>query len=358
METRSAWGRLRPQALRVAQCFACSRIYPSEDNLNFRTFNGTDFQTSEVGLGCWQLGGADWGDVSDAQAHDILTAAVESGVNFFDTADVYGAGRSEELIGKFLKETKAEIFVATKLGRLNLYPDKYTEATIRAATEASLQRLQVESLDLTQLHCIPTEVLRQGEVFEWLRKLKQEGKIKSFGASVESMEEAQVCLQQDGLSSLQIIFNVFRQKPIATIFDEAKQKSVALIVRLPLASGLLSGKLTKAASFPANDHRNYNRDGQFFNVGETFAGLPFEKGIELTEELRAFVPEGMAMAQWAMRWILDFDAVTVVIPGATKISQVQSNASSSALPPLDGELHEKLSAFYAEKVAANIRGPY
>lgn len=326
--------------------------------MNFRKFNGTTFQTSEIGLGCWQLGGADWGDVSDKQAFDILAQAVECGVDFFDTADVYGNGRSEELIGRFLKQSGRQVFVATKLGRLGLYPDNYTEATIRAATEASLRRLQVESLDLTQLHCIPTEVMRQGDVFEWLRKLQQEGKIKHFGASVETMEEAQICLQQDGLSSLQIIFNLFRQKPIDTIFDEAKQKQVALIVRLPLASGLLSGKLTKGSTFAATDHRHYNRDGQFFNVGETFAGLEYEEGIDLVEQLRPLVPEGMTMAQWAMRWILDFEAVTVVIPGATKVEQVADNAAVSGLLPLSHGMHEQLRAFYAVNVAEKIRGPY
>ncbi|HMZ20112.1 MAG TPA: aldo/keto reductase, partial [Blastocatellia bacterium] len=186
--------------------------------MNHRKFNHTDFSCAEIGLGCWQLGGGDWGEVSDEQAFDILAQAVDLGVNFFDTADVYGGGRSETLIGRFLKSTPAEVFVATKLGRLGIYPDKYTEATVRAATEESLRRLQTEALDLTQLHCIPTEVMRQGEVFDWLRTLKQEGKIKSFGASVESMEEALICLEQDGLSSLQIIFNVFRQKPIAELF--------------------------------------------------------------------------------------------------------------------------------------------
>ncbi len=324
--------------------------------MNFRKFNGTDFLTSEIGQGCWQLGGGDWGDVSDQQAFSILAQAVESGVNFFDTADVYGNGRSEELIGRFCQETGQQVFVATKLGRLNF--DEYTEAEIRAATEASLQRLQVEALDLTQLHCIPTAVLRQGDVFEWLRKLQQEGKIKRFGASVESMEEAQLCLQQDGLRALQIIFNLFRQKPIETIFEEAKQKSVALIVRLPLASGLLSGKLTRESTFAASDHRNYNRDGQFFNVGETFAGLEFEQGIDLVEQLRPLVPEGLTMAQWAMRWILDFAAVTVVIPGATKVEQVRANAAVTDLPPLSKTAHEQLQAFYAVNVAEKIRGPY
>lgn len=324
----------------------------------YRKFNHTDFACSEVGLGCWQLGGSDWGDVSDKQAFEILTKALECGVNFFDTADVYGDGRSETLIGEFLKSSKADVFVATKLGRRQIYPDKYTEATIRAATEESLSRLQLDALDLTQLHCIPTEIMRQGEVFEWLRKLKAEGKIKSFGASVESMDEALICLNQEGLSSLQIIFNVFRQKPITELFEAAKAKSVALIVRLPLASGLLGGKLTKQSLFPENDHRRYNRDGQFFNVGETFAGLPFELGVDLADELRQFVPEGMTMAEWAMRWILDFDAVTVVIPGATKLQQVTDNASASELPPLGEELHHQLHAFYLQKVAQHIRGPY
>lgn len=326
--------------------------------MNHRKFNHTDFACSEIGLGCWQLGGGDWGEVSDEQAFDILAQAVDSGVNFLDTADVYGGGRSETLIGRFLKSTSAEVFVATKLGRLGIYPDNYTEVTVRAATEESLRRLQTDALDLTQLHCIPTEVLRQGEVFDWLRALKQEGKIKSFGTSVESMEEALICLEQDGLSSLQIIFNVFRQKPIAELFDAAKAKSVALIVRLPLASGLLGGKLTKESSFAAGDHRNYNRDGQAFNVGETFAGLPFETGVELADELRQFVPEGLTMAQWAMRWILDYDAVTVVIPGATKPQQVADNIAASNLPPLGEDLHRRLQAFYQDKVAPHIRGPY
>ncbi|HMV86111.1 MAG TPA: aldo/keto reductase [Blastocatellia bacterium] len=326
--------------------------------MNHRKFNHTDFSCAEIGLGCWQLGGGDWGEVSDEQAFDILAQAVDLGVNFFDTADVYGGGRSETLIGRFLKSTPAEVFVATKLGRLGIYPDKYTEATVRAATEESLRRLQTEALDLTQLHCIPTEVMRQGEVFDWLRTLKQEGKIKSFGASVESMEEALICLEQDGLSSLQIIFNVFRQKPIAELFAAAKAKSVALIVRLPLASGLLGGKLTKQSGFAAGDHRNYNRDGQFFNVGETFAGLPFETGVELADELRQLVPEDMTMAQWAMRWILDYDAVTVVIPGATKPQQVADNIAVSQLPPLGEEVHRRLQAFYQEKVVPHIRGPY
>lgn len=325
--------------------------------MHYRKFNHTNFASSEVGLGCWQLG-ADWGEVSEKDAQNILAKAVDCGINFFDTADVYGDGRSETLIGNFLKSSKSDAFVATKLGRRGIYPNNYSEATIRAATEESLRRLQTDALELTQLHCIPTEVIRQGDVFDWLRTLKTEGKIKSFGASVESMEEAQICLQQDELASLQIIFNIFRQKPIAELFEAAKAKSIALIVRLPLASGLLGGKLTKQSHFPADDHRNYNRDGQFFNVGETFAGLPFELGVELADQLRQFVPENLTMAQMAMRWILDHEAVTVVIPGSTKIQQVADNASASDLPPLGEETHRQLHKFYEQKVAQHIRGPY
>jgi aryl-alcohol dehydrogenase-like predicted oxidoreductase len=323
-----------------------------------RVFGKSGWSVGEVGLGCWQLGGSDWGDVSDEKALAILTSAVESGVNFFDTADVYGAGRSEMLIGRFLKETRAPVKVATKLGRLGLYPDKYTEASLRQATEASLKRLGVETLDLTQLHCIPTGVLRQGEVFEWLRRQQRVGLIRQFGASVESIEEALLCVEQPGLASLQIICNIFRQKPVTALFAIAKTNGVAIIVRLPLASGLLAGKMTAKQKFAANDHRLYNRDGQCFNVGETFAGLPFAKGVELADALKPFVPAGMTMAQMAMRWILDHDAVSVVIPGATKLEQATGNASASALSPLGAALHDRLEQFYTQQVATHIRGPY
>jgi aryl-alcohol dehydrogenase-like predicted oxidoreductase len=205
---------------------------------------------------------------------------------------------------------------------------------------------------------VPAEVLRRSDVFEWLRKLRREGKIKHFGASVESMEEALLCLGQEGLSSLQIIFNIFRQKPIRALFPKAKEKGVAIIVRLPLASGLLSGKMTRETRFPENDHRSYNADGQCFNVGETFAGLPFERGVELAEALRPLVPSGMSMAQMAERWILDHDAVSVVIPGASRPDQARANASASDLPPLGSDLHSRLSSFYEKEVAKHIRGSY
>ena len=316
-----------------------------------------DQSVSEVGLGTWQIGGS-WGEVSEAESLAILREAYENGVNFFDTANVYGDGKSEQLIAKFLQQSGAkDVFVATKLGRGAQFPD-VSEGILRSHTEGSLSRLGVESLDLTQLHCVPTEELRKGEVFETLRALKQEGKIQRFGASVESMEEAHLCLKQDGLASLQIIFNIFRQKPIADLFDAAQEKGVALIVRLPLASGLLSGKMTPQTQFDKGDHRNFNRDGAAFNVGETFAGLGFEKGVELSEKLKPLVPEGLTMAQMSQRWILDFPAVTTIIPGASKSSQVQSNVSVSELAPLSDELHAQLRDFYESDVKEFVRGPY
>ncbi len=329
--------------------------------MNTRIFGKTGRVVGEVGLGCWQIGG-NWGEVTDDTALATLRAAYEAGTNFFDTADVYGDGRSETLIGRFLKETKArdKVFVATKLGRRGDpgWPANFTRTVIRQHTEDSLRRLGIDALDLTQFHCIPPEVLKRGEVFGWLDELKREGKIKAYGASVEAMDEAVWCCAQPGCSALQIIFNIFRQKPIHTLFDAARRSGVALIVRLPLASGLLSGRMTKATRFPADDHRNFNRDGQSFNVGETFAGLPFEKGVELADALKPLAPAGLTLAAMALRWCLDFDAVSVVIPGAKSPAQAQANAQASVLASLGTERHGKLAAFYEREVAAHIRGAY
>ena len=327
--------------------------------MNTRIFGATQRTVGEVGLGCWQIGGG-WGDVSDEVALQTLRAAVEAGTTLLDTAGVYGDGRSETLIGKFLKETRAPLFVATKLGRFSPpgWPGNFTRDGIRQHTEASLQRLGVETLDLTQLHCIPFHILKEGEVFEHLRELKREGKIRDFGVSVESMEEALFCTRQEGVASLQIIFNLFRQKPAEVLFAEAKQRKIALLARLPLASGLLGGRMTKATPFAANDHRNFNRDGQFFNVGETFAGLRFEKGVELADALKRLVPPGLTLAEMALRWCLDFDAVSAIIPGAKNPDQARANARASTLAPLAPELHAQLAGFYAAQVAAEIRGPY
>lgn len=323
-----------------------------------RILGKNGFEVSEIGLGCWQFGG-DFGPMSDEAAYTIMNAAVDNGVTLFDTADVYGNGKSEELIGKFLKISGAQIKIASKFGRgSDVFPDKYSEKLMRMSIERSLRRLGVDSLDLVQLHCIPTEELRKGEVFEWLRKIKNDGLVKNFGASVESIEEGEICMRQEGLLSLQVIFNIFRQKIAENLLPEAQRKGVGIIVRLPLASGLLSGKFTKDTKFAESDHRYFNRDGQAFNVGETFAGLPFEKGVKITSRLQAHVPDELTMAQMALRWILDFDSVSTVIPGASSPSQAKSNAIVSRLNPLSKDMHRVLHNFYKNNVEEYIRGPY
>lgn len=330
--------------------------------MNSRRFNGTNREVSEIGLGTWQLGGSEWGDVSEDQALETLLAAAAEDVTFIDTADIYGLGRSETLIGRFLAEQvdPSRYFIATKLGRHPEpgWPDNFSYDTIKAHTEASLQRLGVDKLDLTQTHCIPHEVMQQGDVWEHLRKLKQQGLIRNFGASVETMDEAMTCLEVPGLSSLQIIFNVFRRKPIETIFEKAKAKNIAIIARCPLASGLLTGKMKKDTTFVETDHRNFNKDGDAFNVGETFAGLPYEKGVDLAAQVKGCVRDGMSTTQFALRWCLDFDAVTTVIPGAKRKQQAIDNARASGFPPLSDWAHETLRGFYEDEVKPHIRGPY
>lgn len=327
-----------------------------------RFFQAIGAGVSEVGIGTWQLGGTEWGDVTDEQALATLRAAADAGVTFIDTADIYGDGRSESLIGRFLQSRpdRERFIIATKLGLRSDpgRPDNLRRETIFRHTEDSLRRLGIDAIDLTQTHCIPAAELQRWQVFDHLSELQRQGNIKAFGASVESMDEALACLECEGLASLQIIFNIFRRKPIDVLFEKAKQRGVAIIVRLPLASGVLSGKFTAASKFGPHDHRNFNRDGQAFNVGETFAGLPFEKALELTEALRPLVPEEMTMAQFALRWCLDFDAVTTVIPGAKSPDQAHANAAASDMAPLSKELHKRLQQFYAERVEKFIRGVY
>jgi aryl-alcohol dehydrogenase-like predicted oxidoreductase len=330
--------------------------------MHTRLFHATGDQVSEIGIGTWQLGGAEWGDVPEDQALETLQAAADAGVTFIDTADIYGLGRSESLIGRFLKSRRdrSRFFVATKLGRHPEpgWPENFSRETIFQHTDDSLRRLGIDVIDLMQTHCIPKEQMQSGEVFQHLRTLRDRGKIKAFGASVESMEEARICLAHEGLGSLQIIFNIFRRKPIEELFESARQRNVALIVRLPLASGLLAGKFTKKTNFDPSDHRSFNRDGEKFNVGETFAGLPFERGVELAEQIRPLVPGGMSMAQFALRWCLDFDAVTTVIPGARRPDQARDNAAASEMPPLDEATHQRLRELYEQQVAGEIRGAY
>jgi len=324
-----------------------------------RAFNAGPL-VSEVGIGCWQMGGTEWGEVSEADALDALRASAEAGVTFIDTADIYGMGRSEKFVGQFLREQgRDRFFVATKLGRHPKpgWPGNFTAAAIREHTEASLRRLGVDAIDLTQLHCVPLEVLKGHEAWDTLRELKREGKIRRFGASVESTAESIAALEQPDCASLQIIFNIFRQTPASAIFDRCRKQNVSVIVRLPLASGLLAGKYKPDTTFPARDHRTYNANGEKFNVGETFAGLGFQKGYELAERLKPLVPPGFNMAQMALRWCLDFPAVTTVIPGARNRAQAAGNASASDLPPLPPDLHLRLEDFFAIDVKPHVRGP-
>lgn len=327
--------------------------------MNYRNFKATP--VAEVGLGTWQLGSTDWGNLNDEDAFKILQAYIDAGGNFIDTADVYGIGVSETVIGKFLKTIPNEVFVATKLGRrgddLNGWPQNFSYDAMKRHAEDSLKHLDISRLFLEQLHCIPTEEMQSGKVFDHLRKLQQEGLIRHFGASVETSQEALICLEQDGLASLQIIFNLFRQHVADEIFAKAAEKGVALIIRVPLASGLLTGKFTTETHFAKNDHRNYNANGEAFNAGETFSGIDFKDGITLSAKIKSLLPDDH-MAQWAIRWILDHPEVTTVIPGASKVSQVHSNVAASSLAPLSSTLHQQLRALYDTEIHDKIRGHF
>jgi aryl-alcohol dehydrogenase-like predicted oxidoreductase len=327
--------------------------------MQYRKFK--DVEIAEVGLGTWQLGSADWGAVDNEQALAILREYVKMGGNFIDTADVYGMGVSEKTIGTFLKETKKEVFVATKLGRRgdqgNGWPQNFTYDAMKRHAEDSLEHLGLSQLFLEQLHCIPTAEMRAGQVFDNLRKLQQDGLIKHFGASVETSEEALLCLEQDGLASLQIIFNLFRQHVADEVFAKAEAKGVAIIARVPLASGLLSGKFDQNTNFAAKDHRNFNANGEAFNAGETFSGVDFKEGVKLANQIKSMLPDSR-MPQWAIRWILDHPEVTTVIPGASKVTQVQSNVEATELKNLPSETHQALRKLYDDKIKSQIRGHY
>ncbi|WP_111642552.1 aldo/keto reductase [Marinimicrobium alkaliphilum] len=323
-----------------------------------RTLGNSDLHVSEVGLGCWQLGG-DFGPIEAETVGAIIHTALSSDINFFDTADVYGDGASEHFLGDHLGALQPRPLIATKYGRGGgAYPDGYSEAHMRDSVCRALERLQIDTLDLLQLHCVPTEVMRDGAIFDWLRRLQQEGHIRYFGASVETVEEGLICAEQEGITSLQVIFNTFRQKVVEELLPVAEARNIGIIARLPLASGLLSGRFSEQSRFAESDHRHFNRDGAAFNVGETFAGIPFSTGVALVRELESRVPEGYTMAQMAMRWILDQPAVSTIIPGASSPEQVRANAAVSDLPPLPEALHQALTDFYHDKVKQHIRGVY
>lgn len=323
--------------------------------MKYRTLGRTGWQVSEIGFGAWAIGGS-WGEVSESDAVAALHAALDSGVNFIDTADVYGDGRSEQLIARVLRERQdsSPVYVATKAGRrLNPHvADGYNRANLTAFIERSLKNLEVESLDLVQLHCPPTEVFYRPEVFQVLDELIRDGKIKHYGVSVEKVEEGIKALEYPGVQSVQIIFNIFRQRPAELFFKLAGEKQVGVIARVPLASGLLSGKMRPDTAFPKEDHRHFNRHGAAFDVGETFSGVDFETGLQAVEQLRSFLPTGATMAQLALRWILMFEAVTSTIPGAKSAEQAQQNAAAADLSPLPEVILQKIKDVYDE----NIRG--
>lgn len=325
--------------------------------MNNRKLGKSGLDVSEIGLGCWQFGG-DFGAIDDSRATATLSSATAAGVNFFDTADVYGAGRSETLIGQYCSGLDERPTVATKVGRSgDLFPGNYAYGDVRRHLEESASRLRTDRLDLIQLHCVPTEILRDGAIFDVMNRLVAEGVCRRWGASVETLEEAEICLAQENLTSLQIIFNVFRQDAVWTLFERAREADVGIIVRLPLASGLLTGKFTADTEFEPSDHRNYNRDGAAFSVGETFSGIPLAAGVDLADGLKPFVPQGWSLADFCLRWILDHPAVSSVIAGCSNPQQVEANARVSDLPPLPDDVHAALKDYYLQKVRPQIRCP-
>ncbi|MCW8355052.1 aldo/keto reductase [Marinomonas pontica] len=321
-----------------------------------RVLGKTGFNVSEIGLGCWQLGN-DFGAIEDSEAAAILQAALNEGVQFFDTADVYGGGLSEQRIGQWRAALSKPPVIATKVGRNpELYPDGYSKAKVKQSLQASAQRLGVESIDLAQLHCVPRDVLFSGDLLAWMEDFKKDGIIQHFGASVEMLDEAMFCCDHPEIASLQILFNVFRQDAVESLLPLAEKNNVGVIVRLPLASGLLTGKMKLDRIFDEQDHRFYNKDGAAFHVGETFNGIPYEKGVALVDKLNGKLPEGHNILDVSLRWILDQPQVSSIIVGASRSSQVVRNAAASSLPPLSKELHEMLGDFYRSDVRNAIRG--
>lgn len=323
--------------------------------LSTNPFGKTGRDVTRIGFGAWAIGGS-WGDVSEADAKATLHAALDSGQSFIDTADVYGDGRSERLIREVLHERGEKPFVATKAGR-RLDPHVaagYTPANIEAFIDRSLANLGVDCLDLVQLHCPPTPVYYDPAMFEGLEALKAKGKIAHWGVSVEKVEEALKAIEYPGCVSVQIIYNIFRQRPASLFFREAKAKGIAVIARVPLASGMLTGKMTKDSAFAADDHRAFNRHGEAFDMGETFSGVPYDVALQAVEELRPLVPQGATMAQFALRWILMEQAVTVVIPGARTPAQATANAGADALAPLPAATMEACRDVYARLIAPHV----
>ena len=319
--------------------------------MNYRELGRTGWKVSEISFGAWAIGGA-WGDVDDRESLAALHAALDGGVNFFDTADVYGDGRSERLLAKLKKQRKEKFYITTKAGRRlpKQTPEAYNRENLTMWIERSLRNLETDAIDLLQLHCPHPEVYYRPEVFGILDDLVKAGKLRYYGVSVEKVEEALKAIEFPNVQSVQIIFNVFRQRPADLFFKQAQRRQVGILARVPLASGLLTGKITRASKFADDDHRKFNRHGEAFDRGETFAGVDFETGLKAVEALKAFVPAGASLAQLALRWILEFPAVTCAIPGAKRPAQVAENIAASDLKPLSKAAMKKIDALYAGQI--------
>ncbi len=323
--------------------------------MQYRELGRTGWNVSAISFGAWAIGGT-WGDVKDEESLSALRRALDLGVNFFDTADVYGDGRSERLLAQLRKERREPFYVATKAGR-RLDPHiaaGYNKTNLTAFVERSLKNLEVEALDLLQLHCPPTDVYYMPEVFGSLDELVKAGKLRYYGVSVEKVEEALKAIEYPNVQTVQIIFNIFRQRPLELFFGEAQRRKVGILARVPLASGMLSGKMTAKTSFEEDDHRRGNRHGEWFDRGETFSGVDYETGLQAVEELRPLVPAGMTMAQMALRWILMFPQVTCAIPGAKRPSQVEENVKAADLAPLSEEAMKQIGDIYARLVQPQV----
>ncbi len=324
--------------------------------MKYRPLGKTGFNVSEISLGTWQLGGK-WGTEFDHDvAGETLERAFDNGINFIDTADVYKGTESEIAVGKAVKRAKNRIYIATKCGRqINPHTNEnYTPEVLRNYVEDSLRRMDIEAIDLIQLHCPPTEVYYRPEIFGEFEKLKAEGKILNLGVSIEKVEEGLKAIEYANVTTLQVIYNIFRQRPHELLFPRAKEKNVGIIVRVPLASGLLTGKFSKNTTFDKKDHRHFNREGKFFDVGETFSGIPYEKGIEVVERLKQILPADISLVHLALKWVLMRDEVSCVIPGASRVEQVDSNVKAADMPQLTDDVMNKIEDLYNEEIRAMI----
>ncbi len=323
--------------------------------MQYRDLGRTGWRVSSISFGAWAIGSA-WGRVDDRESQSALERAVDLGVNFFDTADVYGDGHSEQLLARFKRERRETIHIATKAGR-RLDPhvaSGYNRGNLTAFVERSLRNLEMDALDLLQLHCPPRAVYYMPEVFGILDDLVRQGKLRHYGVSVEKVEEALKAIEFPGVQTVQIIFNIFRQRPADLFFEQAKRRHVGVLARVPLSSGMLTGKINPSTTFASDDHRSYNRHGESFDRGETFSGVDLELGLKTIEELRRLVPPGCTMSQFALRWILMFDAVTCAIPGAKRPAQVEENCAAADLPPLSEATMKQVDEIYQSRIRQHV----